>query len=352
MDIELIQIIIITIIIIVFGVAITFVNLKKRINVSVNKEQNSWQKIESLNSQKKAFLKKKEELSFKYSIKSITDNAYSSALKYINNELSKIDNEINTEVEKLTELQKTQDTGGDLRFQNIKLKGELNETRLERENLKVRVKELEDFVKNLSGSKNVSTSIKDSIKNKYYEQILEKYKDLINERERKTISQIKSSINPFDLTIKSIISKYKPIGYEYSKDYIETLRKIYVFLKSEVDVVKTDVKILYWLDPTTILKNKLSDEQDISAMLCSIMQGMNDFESMVWVVLLDDDSTHAFVKTKYKNQNYIFDLTQKGPFEMFTNTDENKLVADYKYNGHKIKKVIYKYNQNKYVDNE
>jgi len=352
MNFESLQTLIIISIIIVFGVAITIVNLKKKITLPINKEQNSWQKIENLNSQKKELLKKKEELALKYSTKSITDNEYENTLKYVNNEITKIDSEINIEVNKLTELQKNQDTSSDLRFQTIKLKGELNETKMEKENLKNRVKELEDFIKNLSANKNASPSIKDNLQNKYYEQILEKYKELINEEERKTISQIKETINPFDLSIKSIVAKYKPIGYDYSKDYIDTLRKIYAFLKSEIDVIKIDVRVLYWCDATTILKNKLADDQDISALLCSIMHGLNDLEVMVWVVLLDDDKPHSFVKTKYKNQHYIFDLTQKGPFEMFVNTNEKKLIEDYRYNGLKIKKTIYKYNQNNYIDNE
>jgi hypothetical protein len=351
MEIEIIQIIIITGIMIMLGVTLTFINFKKKIITPVNKEQSSWQKIENLNSQKKELLKKKEDLSFKYSTKSITDSVYDSNLKNITSDIAKIDKDINDEVSKLTELQKTQDSGSDIRFQNIKLKGELNETKLERDNLKVRVKELEDFIKNLSGNKNLSTSIKDNIQNKYYEQILDKYKDLINEQERKTIAQIKATVNPTDLTIKSIISKYKPIGYDCSKDYIETLRKIYAFLKAEIEVVKTDIKILYWLDSTSIIKNKMCDEQDVSSLLCSIMQGLNDQEAQVFVVILEDDKTHAFVKTKYKNLFYIFDLTQKGPFEMFVNSDEKKLMDDYRFNGLAIKKVIYRYNQNNYIDN-
>lgn len=352
MDIELIQMIIIIGIAIAFGVAFTFINFKRKITVPVTKEQNSWQKIEALNSQKKELQKQKDELSYKYSARSISEDSYSNTLKNITTELTKIDNEINSEVSKLTELQKTQDTGSDLRFQNIKLKGELNEIKQERDNLKIRINELEEFIKSVSGTKNISPAINSNFQNRYYEQILEKHKDLINEQERKTIAQIKETVNPNDLTIKSIISKHKPVGYDFSKDYIETLRKIYSFLKTEIDIVKRNVKVLYWLDATEILKNKIADEQDVSAFLCSAMQGLNDQEAQVYVVLLDDDDTHAFVKTKYKNQFYIFDLAQKGPFEMFTNTDEKKLLDDYKYNGLNIKKIIYRYNQNNYIDTE
>jgi len=352
MNITFIQIIIITVIIIIFGIAITYINLKKHMHAPVNQEQNAWQKIEGLNDKKKELIRQKEEASFKYGAKSISDEVYSNTLKFITTELNKIDTEINQEISKLTNLQKTQDTGSDIRFQNIKLKGELNETKLERDNLKQRVKELEEFIKNLSGSKNISVSANESIKNKYYELILDKYKDEINEQERKTISQIKETVSPNDLTIRGIISKYKPVGYDYNKDYIDTLKKAYNFIKSEIDVIKTDLKIMYWMDATTIFKNKYCDDQDAAALFCSIMQGLNDYDAQVYVVLLENETTHSFVKTKYKNNYYIFDLSQKCPFELYVYTDETKLIENYKYNGNKIKKVIYRFNQNIYVDTE
>lgn len=352
MNAEIIQIIVIAVIIIIFGVIITYINLKKKINVPINKEQSSWQKIENLNTKKKELILQKEEASLKYSAKSMSDEGYSTTIKYITQELEKIDTEINQEVSKLTELQKTQNTDTDLRFQNIKLKGELNETKLERDGLKQRVKELEDFIKNVSGSKTLSSDPEGSIKNKYYEIILEKYNEIINEQERKTISEIKNTVSPNDLTIKALVTKHKPIGYDYNKDYIGAIKKIYNFIKSEIDVIKTDIKILYWMDATTVLKNKFADQQDGAALLCSTMQALNDYDSLVYVVLLDNDKTHSFVKTKYKNTHYIFDLTQRHPFEMFSDIDEKKLFENYNYNNHKVKKIIYKYNQNIYIDDD
>lgn len=350
MEIEFIQIVVIVIIIIVFGVLITVTNLKKKVKVPVSKEQNSWQRIELLNSKKKEFLKKKEEVSFKYSAKGISDDNYANTIKYINDELKKIDQAINEEVSKLTDLQKSQDTGGDLRFQNIKLKGDLNEIKLERDNLKNRTTELEEFIKNMSKNNNSNLQVNESAKNKYYELILNTYKEIINNNEKKTISQIKEMVDPDNLTIKSIISKYKPIGFDFNKDYFETLRIIYNFLKSEIDFAKNDIKILYWLDPTQILKYKIADEQDAANMLCSVMKGLNDNEAYIYVVLLEDEKTHAIVKTKFKGVHYIFDLTQKTPFDLFKNNDEKKLFENYNYKNKKITKLIYKYNNNTYVN--
>lgn len=352
MEIEFIQIVIIVGIIIVFGVLITITNLKKKVKVPVSKEQNTWQKIEQLNNKKKEFLKKKEEVSFKYSAKSITDDNYAKTIKYINEELKKIDDAVNEEVSKLTDLQKNQDTGGDLRFQNIKLKGDLSELMLERDNLKNRTQELEEFIKNMTKSTNNNLQINESAKNKYYELILTTYKDIINNNEKKTISQIKDMVDPDNLSVKSIISKYKPIGYDFNKDYFETLRVIYNYLKSEIEVAKNDIRVLYWLDATQILKHKIADEQDAANMLCSIMKALKDNDAYIYVVLLEDDRTHAIVKTKFKGVHYILDLTQKTPFDLFKDQDENKLFENYNYKNKKITRMIYKYNNNTYVNFE
>ncbi|MFH0906113.1 MAG: hypothetical protein V1824_02140 [archaeon] len=345
MQIEFLQIIIIAIIIIVFGSLITFINLRKKIMVPINKEQNSWQKIDLLNSKKNEFIKKKEELSFKYSAKAITDDAYYNGVKYINDELKKIDDEINLEVSKLTKIQETDEGQGDLRLTNIKLKGDLKELDIENNNLKQKIIDLENFIKNISNTtvSNSSVSTNNS-KEKYYELIIDKYKDLINDLEKKTISEIKDMIRVDDLTIKNIIAKYRPIGYDFSKDYLETLHKIYNKLL-EIDVVKTDIKVLFWIDISKIIKNNISDEQDISILLCSIMQSLGDSNATVNVVLLENNDTHAFVKTKYKNYFYIFDLAQKLPMETLKNTDEDKLIKEYKFKDSKISKEIYKYNQ-------
>jgi hypothetical protein len=349
---DIIQIVVVLIIIIVFGTIITIINLKQKTKTTT-KEQGSWKRIEDLNEKKKEFLTKKEELSFKYSAKSIDDDSYNKALKYITEELKKIDEEINQEVSKLTDLQSKQDTGNELRFENIKLKGKLSETTIEKENLEARVKELEDFVKRMSGeSKNVTGS--EDSKKKYYELVLQKYKEYINTQEKKTISEIKGMVDSGDLTINSIVSKHKPIGYDYNRDYLTTLKKIYNYLMSEIDVVKNNLKILFWLDFGSVIKNKIADEQDISILLCSIMHALNDYEVYIYVVQLDNDKTHAFVKTKYKNTHYIFDLTQKVQFDTFKAKDEVTLFKEYSFLENKIIKQIYKYNQDSYLelDNE
>ncbi len=350
--IDILQIIIVVGVVVVFGTIITIINLKNKTKTTTTKEQSSWQKIEENNEKKKELLRKKDELSFKYSAKSIDEDEYNKALKYITEEIKKIDKEISSEVSKLTEIQKTQDGGNELRFENIKLKGKLSETGIEKENLVARVKELEEYIKRIDGSQKKELPAGEISKKKYYEIILQKYKDYINKEEKKTIAEIKNMVNPGDLTINTIVSKHKPIGYDYNRDYLNTLKKIYNYFMSEIDVVKNDLKLLFWLEFPEIIKNKIADEQDISILLCSIMNNLSDNEAYIYVVQLENEKTHAFVKTKYKNTHYIFDLTQKVPFDMFKAKDEEELFNNYRFLESKIDKKIYMYNQDSYLDLE
>ncbi|MDD4663017.1 MAG: hypothetical protein PHR48_04080, partial [Candidatus ainarchaeum sp.] len=186
MEIEFIQLLIIVIIIIIFGTIITIFNLKKKPKTIVDKEQTTWQTIENLNNEKKELIEKKKEISYKYIAKNITDQDYSEKTKYLNSEIKKVDAKIEIEFSKISEIKNTNNPEDELRFKNIKITGELNETELENRNLKEKINELETFIKTLSKTNDLEPKVDDVTKAKYYSIILNKYKDIINENERKT----------------------------------------------------------------------------------------------------------------------------------------------------------------------
>ena len=61
---------------------------------------------------------------------------------------------------------------------------------------------------------------------KLYRILLEKYADLINEKERRTIGEIKALVNMDDLTIQSILADFKGKDYSFLKDYTAAAEKI------------------------------------------------------------------------------------------------------------------------------
>jgi len=350
MNVDFSQILIIIFIFLVFGTLITIVNLRSKNKIPVKKEQLAWQSIEELNNKKKEILDQKKELSYRYTAKSIDDATYSKTIKIINEDLAKIDQKINEEVSKLTNIQKKDNPEEELRFKNLKIKGDLNEVSIENVTLKERILELEEFIKNMSKQNEYKITAEDVNKIKFYSIIIEKYKDIINEKERKTISELKSMVKPNDLTIKSMVSKFTPIGYDFNKDYSNALRKTYNYLRTEINIIKNDLKIIFWMDFSKVLKEKVCDEQTTSVLLCSCMQAMQDSFATIEVILLEEDKVHSIVTTKIKETYYILDMVQNTPFDTFKNTDINKLYEEYRFNDKKIIKRIYSYNNLNYTD--
>lgn len=350
MEISFAQVLIIVLIFVIFGTLIAIVNLNLRKKDPVNKEQITWQNIEKLNVRKKELLKEKNELSYKYTAKTVDEVTYTKTLKKITTELKEIEDEINKEVSKLTTIDNIDDSEDELRFKNIKIKGNLNEIIVENKNLNEKIKELEEFIKNISKQESKKPSFEDVNKIKYYSLIINRYKNIINENERKTISEIKASVIPTDLTIKNIVSKFTPIGYDFNKDYIPSLKKIYNYLKSDINVVKNDLKILFWMDFSKIISEKISDEQTISILLCSCMHALDDDFATVDLVLLEGGLVHSFVSTKIKETYYILDIAQNTPFDTFKAENLNKLFKEYSFKNKKIVKRIYSFNNLDYTD--
>lgn len=344
------QILIIILIFIIFGTLIAIVNLNAKRKSPANKEQVTWQKIETLNTKKKELLEQKNELSYKYTAKNVDEHTYTKTLKEITTELKKIEDEINVEVSKLTTYDKKENLEDELRFKNLKIKGNLNEIVVENKNLKEKISELEEFIKNISKQESKKPTEEDVNKIKFYSMIINRYKDTINQNERKTISEIKDMVKPTDLTIKSITSKFTPIGYDFKKDYISSIRKVYNYLRTEINVVKNDLKVLFWVDFSKAIKEKTCDEQTTAIMLCSCMRALNDEFASVDVVLLEDETIHSFVSTKVKETYYIFDIAQNIPFDTYRNINADTLYSEYRFNNKKIIRKIYSFNNIDYLD--
>ncbi len=178
---------------------------------------------------------------------------------------------------------------------------------------------------------------------KLYEALLKKYRDLINEKEKKTVGEIKGLVDKENLTIISFIERFKNENYEFEKDYLSVLKKCYEFVVSEITYAKLDFELNYWLSPAEILKYKVGDDEDIAIFLCSIMFALGDENAAVVVFEMEDFSTHAVVITEYKGKFILLDATQKVGFEKYVGEKEN-VLENYRFKEKKIKRPVYKFN--------
>ncbi|MCX6802649.1 MAG: hypothetical protein NT067_06085 [Candidatus Diapherotrites archaeon] len=182
---------------------------------------------------------------------------------------------------------------------------------------------------------------------KLYRFLLKKYSDLLNEKEKKTIGEVKALIDGSDLTIQSIVSEFKSDSYEFDKDYLDAAKKAFDFVKKEISYVKADLDIDFFMSPLEVMTEKIADDEDKAIFLCSMLYGLGDESASVVIAEMDDLTTHGFVVLEYDEKAYFLDSTQNHDFGEFSGKTE-VVLKKYSFSGHKIRKLLYKFNHFEY----
>ena len=180
-----------------------------------------------------------------------------------------------------------------------------------------------------------------------YALLLHKYAPIVNEKERKTVGEVKALVNKEDLTIDSLVSQFKSADYRYEQAYLKAAKDVYDHLVREIDYVKADVDLNFWLTPAEILKEKVADDEDLAVFLCACLYALGDEKAEVIIAELENLSTHAFVVTYYQGLFLLLDSSQKSPFEAFVG-DKKKILQAYAFEGSSIKRFLYKFNARDY----
>ena len=177
--------------------------------------------------------------------------------------------------------------------------------------------------------------------------LLQKYSDLINQREQRTIGEIKSLVDGTDLTIQNIITEFKDSTYDFDENYTEILTKVFNFIKDELEFTEINFGVNYWLSANEVMQIKVVDAEDLAVFTCSCMKALGDTKAEVIIAELDDFKTHAFVSTTINEKFLILDPAQKHDFNLFFDTKPN-VIRNYKFNNAHIKRFLYRFNSDKY----
>ncbi len=183
----------------------------------------------------------------------------------------------------------------------------------------------------------------DEKKIRLYKALLEKYSDIINDKNKKTVGEIKALVDKTDLTIQSVLQSIQPENFSFNANYLEGARKAFEFVKTEIDHVESNLSINYWFTPSEVLAYKIADDEDSAVFLCSLLFALGDEKAYVVISELSDLSTHAFVVTEFKGKFYLFDSSSNQNFNDFSGKMED-ILRIYSYNGLKIKRFLYKFN--------
>ena len=177
--------------------------------------------------------------------------------------------------------------------------------------------------------------------------LLEKYSDIINEHERRTIGEIKALVDGTDLSIQSIVSDFKDPAYSFEDDYFESLKQTFGFIQKEINFVDVDLNVNYWFSPREMIEAKVADDEDLAVFLCAAMKALGDNKAEVIIAELDDLKTHAFVITEIKSDFLILDPAQSEGIEQYKG-QKPEVLKNYSFQGKKIKRFLYRFNSEKY----
>jgi hypothetical protein len=177
--------------------------------------------------------------------------------------------------------------------------------------------------------------------------LLQKYADIINEREKRTIGEIKQLVDGSDLSIQSLAQDFIESDYEFNRDYEPVLKEVYKFVIDEIQFVDADLNINYWMSPKEVLEQKVADDEDYAVFLCALLKALGDRNAEVVIAELDTLRTHAFVTTELNGNFLLLDPAQGKPIEEFFG-EKTETIAKYSFNGKKIKTFLYKFNSEKY----
>ncbi len=177
--------------------------------------------------------------------------------------------------------------------------------------------------------------------------LLQKYSDIINEREQRTIGEIKNLVDGTDLSVQTLVSEFKEEHFDFKENYFVALKKTFEFVKEKIKYLETDMGINYWLTAKEILEIKIADDEDMAVFLCNCMKALGDDKAEVIIAELEDLHTHAFVSTTQKDNFIILDPAQKHSFEEFVGT-KTEVIRKYSYKKQKIKRFLYRFNSEKY----
>lgn len=180
-----------------------------------------------------------------------------------------------------------------------------------------------------------------------YKLLLQKYADIINEKEERTIGEVKALIDANDLTIQSLVAGFKTEPYSFENNFLQAAEKAFHFASRAVAFVKADVRLSFWLSPKEIMEIRVADDEDHAVFFCSLLLALGDQRAEVVIAELEDLSTHAFVITEYQSKFFLWDPSQPHDFNAFSGFKENAL-ARFDFNGAKIRRFLYKFNRFNY----
>ncbi|MEM2963431.1 MAG: hypothetical protein QXW70_03370 [Candidatus Anstonellales archaeon] len=140
-----------------------------------------------------------------------------------------------------------------------------------------------------------------------YKKIIERYAEIIEESEAKSISELKGLVNTEDGKIKEIVSeiKKKYDDYNYERDFTNAAYEAVLFV-SKIRTVSLPVN--FWLSFSEIVEIGEADQMDKGILLCAILRALGSPNAAVFL----SEAKNVYVLWNVDDVFYLFDAESNG----------------------------------------
>jgi len=173
------------------------------------------------------------------------------------------------------------------------------------------------------------------------EGVLEKHREHIEEKEKKTIRQMKGMIQPNNINLREYLSGIE----EEAEDEIEASEQAYKKVMKEIKACKAP-PVEHWMTIKSMLDRKITDCKDRAILLCSAFRHFGA-KSHVVTATLENNERIPLVRIKINEKYLLINPKKQHPFRKYYGTME-ELKEQFQHQENKIKKYNYLYNDREY----
>ncbi|MCX8197681.1 MAG: hypothetical protein N3F07_00590 [Candidatus Micrarchaeota archaeon] len=146
----------------------------------------------------------------------------------------------------------------------------------------------------------------DELKLRLCRLIIERYREKIEESETKSVSDLKSMVNPKDACVvelkEAITESFHP--YVYSEHFLDCAKMAF----KHVSAFKTvSAPVSFWLSFSEIKELMAGDEIDKSIFLCSILRALGSENAKVFVT----DTRNSYVLFQFRGKSFVADHSKE-----------------------------------------
>ncbi|HIH19287.1 TPA: hypothetical protein HA225_04890 [Candidatus Micrarchaeota archaeon] len=176
----------------------------------------------------------------------------------------------------------------------------------------------------------------DEVRLKLYKLIIERYRDKIEEYETKSVSELKSLIQPHDQKITSlrdsITAEFHP--YVYEEHFLEAAKSAFAHISSFRTI---PAPVSFWLSFPEMQEIMAGDEIDKSIVLCSLLRSLGSESAKVFVT----DTRNSYVLFQFSSKSYVADHSQRELLEFDSGQNAMQCLKG---------RILYSINDREYED--